>query len=199
MRKEIIFGVLAISFMVTSCATIISGTKQSVRFTSNPSSATIFIDEVEAGKTPFEMQLTRNSEHSVKMKLDGYQTYQTRLTQTFNAWCLGNVVLGGLIGIAVDASTGALYNLSPGVIDASMSNGTTDVLPAVNVQDTIPKVEHTKDQMNVGDNVKFFSYKLDIYINGVVKEIKGENLLIEYTSFGKIKTVEISKTDIKRI
>jgi hypothetical protein len=63
-----------------SCATIISGSKQNVRFSSNPSTATIFIDEVEVGKTPFEIKLARISEHSVMLKLDGYQTYQTRLT-----------------------------------------------------------------------------------------------------------------------
>jgi len=59
MKKEIIFGALALSLMVTSCATIFSGTKQNVRFSSNPPSALVFIDDVEAGKTPFEMKLNR--------------------------------------------------------------------------------------------------------------------------------------------
>ena len=199
MRKEFTYVALAISIMVTSCATIFSGSNQYVKFTSNPSSATIFIDDVEAGKTPLVMQLTRKSEHSVKMKLEGYQSYQTRLTQKFNALCLGNILIGGLIGIVVDVSTGAMYTLSPGVINADMSNGTTDVQPVASEQNVSTKVIHTKNQFNVGDNVKFYSYKFDIYINGVVKEIKEENYLIEYTSFGKIKTVEISKTDIKRI
>lgn len=125
MRKVIIFTALAVSLILTSCATIISGTRQNVKFSSNPSSAIIFIDEVEVGKTPFELRLTRISEHSVMIKLDGYQTYETKLTKKFNAWYLGNIVFGGIIGLVVDASTGAIYNLSPSEINAVMNNGTT--------------------------------------------------------------------------
>jgi len=224
MRKEITFGAIALSFMLTVCATIFSGSMQTVKFTSNPSSATIFVDEVEAGKTPLEMKIPRRNEHLVKMKLDGYQPYQTRLTQQFNGWCAGNIVFGGLIGLVVDMSTGAMYNLSPGEINAEMSNGiidvqttangqnaipsqnngamsnsTTIVQPTVSKQNTTPKVENTKDQLHVGDNVKFYSYKFDINMNGVVKEIKDETILIEYKSFGKMNTVKIKKSDIKKI
>jgi len=199
MRKEFTFGALALSLMVTSCATIFSGTTQNVRISSNPPSATIFIDEVEAGQTPLVLKLKRNRVHFVKMKLDGYPTYQTRLTQKFNAWCFGNVFIGGVIGMVVDISTGAMYNLSPGVINVSMDNGSTDELPLKTVQKTTPKVEHTKDQLNVGDNVKFYSFRFNSNINGVVKEIKGDAIMIEYESFGVMKTIEISKSDIKRI
>ena len=47
MRKTIISSTLAIALLTSSCATIISGSKQNVRFDSNPATATIFIDEVE--------------------------------------------------------------------------------------------------------------------------------------------------------
>ncbi|MCH5598515.1 PEGA domain-containing protein [Niabella ginsengisoli] len=59
MRKSIFISALAISVLLTSCATIISGSKQKVNFTSSPSSATIYIDEVEIGSTPLEMRLQR--------------------------------------------------------------------------------------------------------------------------------------------
>ena len=198
MKKENVFGALALSLMMTSCATIFSGSTKNVRFTSNPSSAAIFIDEVEIGKTPIELMLTRKDEHSVEMKLDGYQTYHTRLTKTLNPWCIANVFIGGVIGLIVDASTGAMYDLSPGVINAEMNNS-TDIQPVVNEQITTAKVERTKDQLNIGDNVKFYNYSFNDYIDGVVKEIKDKSILIEYKSFGKMKTVEISKSDIKKI
>jgi len=135
----------------------------------------------------------------VKFELDGYQLYQTRLTQKFNGWCFGNILIGGLIGIVVDVSTGAMYTLSPSVINVDMSNGTIADNPAVIEQKNTTKVENTTGQLNVGDQVKFYSYRMNSTINGVVKGINGETLLIEYESFGKIKTIEISKTDIKRI
>ena len=124
MRKTIISCSLALTLLLSSCATIVSGSRQKVRFSSNPSAATVFIDEVEVGKTPFEMKLTRKSEHSVMIKLDGYQTYETKLTKKFNAWYIGNILFGGLIGIIVDPITGAIYNLSSNDINAQMSKGT---------------------------------------------------------------------------
>lgn len=124
MKKTIISSSLALALLITSCATIVSGSKQNVKFSSNPSTATIFIDEVEVGKTPFEIKLARKSEHSIMIKLEGYQTYETKLTKKFNAWYIGNILFGGLIGIIVDPITGAMYNLSPDQVNAQMNKGT---------------------------------------------------------------------------
>ena len=123
MKKSIITCSLALTLLLSSCATIMSGSKQNVKFASNPSSATIFIDEVEVGKTPFEMKLARKSEHQVMIKLEGYQTYQTTLTKKFNGWFVGNILIGGLIGIIIDPITGAMYNLTPKEINAEMAKG----------------------------------------------------------------------------
>jgi hypothetical protein len=124
MRKTIISSSLALTLLMSSCATIISGSKQNVKFSSNPSAATIFIDEVEVGKTPFEIKLERKSDHSAMIKLEGYQTYQTKLTRKINGWYWGNILLGGLIGIIVDISTGAVYTLTPNELNAQLSKGT---------------------------------------------------------------------------
>ena len=123
MRKSIIYCSLAMALLLSSCATIVSGSKQNIKFTSSPSSASIFIDEVEVGKTPFEIKLARKSEHSVMIKLEGFKTYETKLTKKFNAWYIGNILFGGLIGVIVDPITGAIYNLSPSQINAEMNKG----------------------------------------------------------------------------
>lgn len=124
MKKRIISSSLALVLLTTSCATIVSGSKQKVKFSSNPSAASIFIDEVEVGKTPFEIKLARISEHSVMIKLEGYQTYETKLTKKFNGWYIGNILFGGLIGLIIDPITGAIYNLSPEQVNAQMNKGT---------------------------------------------------------------------------
>lgn len=124
MKKSIISGSLALTLLFSSCATIVSGSRQNISFASTPAAATIFVDEVEVGKTPFELKLARNSEHDVMIKLEGYQTYQTRLTKKFNAWYVGNILIGGIIGLIVDPITGAMYNLSSDQINAQLSKGT---------------------------------------------------------------------------
>lgn len=123
MRKSILMSAIAASLLMSSCATIVSGSKQTVKFSSNPSRATVYIDEVVAGQTPFEIKLARKREHHVMIKLDGYKTYETNLTQKFNAWFLGNIAFGGLIGIIIDPITGAIYKLTPDEIHVEMEKG----------------------------------------------------------------------------
>lgn len=125
MKKTTILIALASLFLMESCATIVSGSRQSVKFESTPNNASIFIDEVEVGKTPFETKLERKRDYDVVIKLDGYKPFETRLTKKFNAWYLGNIVFGGLIGLIVDPITGAIYQLTPKEIDAKLQQGTT--------------------------------------------------------------------------
>ncbi len=40
-----------------------------------------------------------------------------------SGWVWGNIFFGGLIGLAVDAITGGLYNLSPEQINAELRKG----------------------------------------------------------------------------
>lgn len=123
MRKSIFITAFATSIFLSSCATIVSGSRQLVKFSSNPSSATIFLDEVEVGKTPFEIKLERKKEHHVMIKLEGYKTYETNLTKKFNAWYIGNIAFGGIIGLIIDPITGAMYKLTPAEINAEMAKG----------------------------------------------------------------------------
>lgn len=124
MKKTIFSLTLLSTLMLTSCATIVCGSKQEVSFNSTPANASIFINEVEVGKTPFKTKLERNKEHSVVIKLDGFKPYETKLTKKFNAWYIGNIVFGGLIGLIVDPVTGAIYQLSPKEVNAQLQQGT---------------------------------------------------------------------------
>ena len=124
MRFTISAALLAFLVLFNSCATIVSGSRQWISFDSEPVSATVFINEVEIGKTPVQKKLKRNQEYQILIKLDGYEPYETILTKKFNAWYLGNILIGGLVGLIVDASTGAIFKLTPDEINARMSNAT---------------------------------------------------------------------------
>ncbi|WP_407484978.1 PEGA domain-containing protein [Elizabethkingia miricola] len=123
-KNYFILAFSALFLTTTSCATIISGSKQAIKFTSTPSEATVFIDEVEMGKTPFETKLERKRGYNVMIKLEGYKPYETKLTKEFNAWYLGNILFGGIIGLVIDPITGAIYNLTPKQINAQLGEGT---------------------------------------------------------------------------
>lgn len=124
--KIIIRTFLLSSFLfLLSCATIISGSRQNVEITSEPSSAKVYINEIEIGQTPVQKSLKRNQEYQLILKLDGYKTYETKLEKKFNAWYIGNIAFGGLIGIIIDPITGAMHKLKPEEIDGNLKSGTT--------------------------------------------------------------------------
>ena len=124
MKNTIMLLCISSLFFLSSCATIVSGIRQTVKFDSTPTNATVFIDETEVGKTPFETKLERTREYEVEIRLEGYEPYKTKLTKQFNAWYIGNIVFGGIIGLVVDPITGAIYRLTPNEINAQLQQGT---------------------------------------------------------------------------
>ncbi len=107
--------------LLTGCATIMSGVRQKIMFNSYPGRAAVLIDEVEVGKTPFQIKLSRNRNYQVMIKLDGYKTYETMLKRKFNAWYIGNIAFGGIIGLVIDPLTGAIYTLTPKEVNVELN------------------------------------------------------------------------------
>jgi hypothetical protein len=96
------------------CATIINGPTQTVEITSNPPGAKVTV--LPSGQhlvTPGKAELRRRLVHTVLFELDGYQPATAYLDRTNSQVTLGNILIGGLIGLAVDQSTGAVYRLIP--------------------------------------------------------------------------------------
>ncbi len=114
-------------FLLTNCATIINGSRQSVSISSTPSNATVVIDGMEMGNTPYAADLARKEEHVVQINLPGYLPYEVRLTKKVDAIIAGNIILGGLIGLIVDAATGSMYKLTPDQVAAELKQGTASV------------------------------------------------------------------------
>src|SRR5690625_607227 len=129
MRKSIFIIALMFGFfyLTSSCATIIHGSKQSVSIASNPSSATVLIDNQEHGKTPLTTKLDRKDHHTVKIELPGYMTYETKFTRKVDGWIAGNIIFGGIIGLAIDAITGGMYKLTPDQIQADLKSNSTSL------------------------------------------------------------------------
>jgi|SRR5690606_6759571 len=122
MKKSFFFVVLSIT--LTSCATIMSGAKQNVKISSSPSQATVIVDSLEIGKTPLKTKLKRKQNHIVRLELEGYQPYEIELKRKFNAWIIGNAMIGGAVGVIVDLATGSFYYLSPKELNVELENGT---------------------------------------------------------------------------
>jgi hypothetical protein len=108
----------------TACATIMQGSQQPVAVSSTPAGAAITVDGKAMGTTPATLLLARKESHVVSLLLDGYLPYNMTLEKKTSGWVWGNIVFGGVVGVVVDASTGAMYRLTPGNVDANMDTHT---------------------------------------------------------------------------
>ena len=127
MKTMLLLGaVLAVS----ACATVTKGTEDTVVFNSTPPGASVAFKEVsgrinQAGcTTPCTLEINRKFTYSVEMSKEGYETsvqlLEPKLSTDGTAGMAGNVLLGGVIGAAVDASTGAMNDLKPNPMEVTL-------------------------------------------------------------------------------
>ena len=124
--RTLLCSMLVVALLLAGCATIMHGTKQSIGISSVPTDAQVTVDGVQLGRTPVIADLSRKEMHFVTIELDGYLPYDTTLTKSVSGWVWGNIVFGGVIGLAVDAISGGLYNLTPEQIEAELREQLSD-------------------------------------------------------------------------
>lgn len=112
-RNILYFVAIAGTIVCAGCATAINGANENIKIESIPPGANVSIDDINRGETPLEIELARGKLHRICFKKDGYVEATVLTTNTLNGWIFGNILFGGLIGIAVDISSGAAKNIEP--------------------------------------------------------------------------------------
>lgn len=123
MKKTLSLATLvALSLSLTSCATILTGTKDSISFTSMPQGATVVHKGIEKCTTPCTVEMGRSlGKQTVELKYDGYETKELKLEKTFNPVTLVNILVGGLIGFGIDLGTGSFLKYDAKAYNAELS------------------------------------------------------------------------------
>jgi hypothetical protein len=103
---------IACSVAFSGCATVIKGTTQTVNVTSPPVRGARCVLTTSDGYwdviTPGSLTLPRSGDDlSVVCIKRGFKNSSQTITSHFNFVTLGNVAVGGLIGVTVDAVSGA--------------------------------------------------------------------------------------------
>ena len=102
MKKTVLF--LAVAILLSSCASIFTGSKRSVLFESNPSGAKIYVNGFEKGTTPSQIKV--EADDRVDFRLDGFSERVVVMDSKFNLVAILNGF--SLIGWGIDAITGSL-------------------------------------------------------------------------------------------
>ena len=112
---------LVLTFLTYNCAAIFKGTSESVAFSTDPSGAKVFVNGQYMGTTPCQIPLPSKGTYTIEFKKEGYDpsTY-TIMNHVGAGWVVLDVLFTGLIGVVVDAATGAWYELDTRVVNAML-------------------------------------------------------------------------------
>jgi len=103
-------SMVALNF--SGCASIFTGTTQSVQVNSVPSGANVSVGGLDRGVTPLPVVLKKGSSgECVTLTLPGYQQKTFQPQTAFNSVAILN--LWGILGWGIDAATGALWKYDP--------------------------------------------------------------------------------------
>jgi hypothetical protein len=111
--------------LFTSCATITRGVHEKLSVMSDPSGANVQLSSGERGVTPAKfVKLRRTESFTVTVSKPGYAAQTVRVESKFSGTggtaMAGNVILGGAIGLGVDAGTGAYNSLYPNPVSVHL-------------------------------------------------------------------------------
>jgi hypothetical protein len=110
----------AIAAPCLGCASVTRGTTENISIASTPAGATAEVTGLDipmACVTPCVVQAKRNADIIVTINKEGFEPQTIPLTKevpgTGAAGFAGNILAGGLIGMGVDAATGAAQDHRP--------------------------------------------------------------------------------------
>lgn len=114
--------VIVLMMVLVGCATIVHGGRQKIPVKSDPSGATVSVNRIKV-QTPGVINLSRlEPMATLRFEKEGYEPVEITLIRTTDGWLWGNVLFGGIIGIAIDFATGAAYQLSPNQVNVTLKS-----------------------------------------------------------------------------
>ena len=138
----------ALVALSSACATITRGTTEAWTVESEPAGAEVVLSTGETCITPCTLKRKRKIEFTVSVTKDGYQPVETQvlsqIAKAGAAGMAGNVIFGGIIGVGIDAGSGAMKELKPNPLQLKLEPADGDAAatetaePAVEAATTDP-------------------------------------------------------------
>lgn len=118
-RQKLVAIVLGL-MVAPACTTVTRGTSESYAIETEPAGAQAKVTDARGTlqcTTPCSLKVKRRGNLHVVIAKDGFETVDTSVASSVDgagaAGMAGNVVLGGLIGAAIDAGSGAMHSHKP--------------------------------------------------------------------------------------
>jgi PEGA domain len=119
-----LFAAGACAVALSGCATITRGTTDQIQIVSDPSGADVRTSLNQQCVTPCTLQVARSDQFTVVFRKPGYEdqtiNVTTKIAGTGAAGFAGNLLVGGIVGMGVDAATGATLEHVPSPVSAHL-------------------------------------------------------------------------------
>lgn len=118
LRSFVLLGLLS----ATGCASIVEGTDQTVTVTTDPTGALCELERdggviAVVNPTPGSALIDKSKDDiNVRCEKHGYQAAVSPMASSFQGMTFGNILFGGLIGVAIDAGSGAMHEYPAQVV-----------------------------------------------------------------------------------
>jgi len=132
MKQIIVLGLVAV---LAGCGSITRGTEEDVAINAMPSGTNIQTSNGHQCQTSCVVKVPRKDSFTVTASKTGYQTETvnvgTKVSGGGAAGMAGNLLLGGIIGIGVDAATGAALDHYPNPVNIVLEPVGVPQIPVV--------------------------------------------------------------------
>ncbi len=131
-----VVAALVLAMPVGACATLTRGTTQAFVVETTPAGAAVKTSTgYSCPSSPCTFTVQRKEPFTVTLTKDGYVTHtamvKSEMAGSGAAGMAGNVLFGGLIGVGVDATSGALNDLTPNPLQVVLQPAGAPAAPAV--------------------------------------------------------------------
>ena len=123
------FALLLACLLSASCGTLMNRGPFMVPIDTVPSGATVTYLDARVGITPCTVAM-RASCSQVAVELSGFHSQLVHVGSNFNGWVIGNLLLGGLPGLIVDAASGSFMEVDTAAVSVRLTPE-SDPKPAV--------------------------------------------------------------------
>ena len=135
--KLVRYGAVALAAVsVSACATVTRGTNTAWEVQTTPSGARVETSHGHmCASTPCAIKMPRKSQFTATITKLGYKTASVSVTNKVagggGAAMAGNIIAGGIIGAGVDATSGAMLDLTPNPAVVVLEPATTAAMQPI--------------------------------------------------------------------
>ncbi len=106
--------IMTSTLLLSSCATIFTGNRASININGQqdePVNITTYDSTYQQVKLPYIVKIYKKKlKEKISVTSEHYKYQDFIPGRKMNPWIFGNIALGGVIGVAIDALTGAFYD-----------------------------------------------------------------------------------------